>query len=286
MPECAARLKEAVERFLACPRCHAALAVGAGEIRCRGAACAFRGAVVDEVVLISNPDGTSYFDDKHQVMQHGNETEGVRCLCYEQQARFVEPYLRPGSVVLDVGCGPALPYSKHPDCFLIGLDPSLESLRANKTVDLRVHGTATALPLPDHSIDVILCFYSIHHMVGRTVSENEAIVTEALKEFARAVKPGGQVFIFEISPWSPFWLAQRGLWNLARRLLRSKLDMYFWSAHWLGVLAQAAFPKARPQKIRFGASLLKPFPPVFSMPWLRVPRILYPFDVLLYHWRF
>ena len=286
MLESAARLKEAIERFLACPRCYAALTVESSQIRCLGTACDFRGAVADDVVLIRTPDGASYFDGRYQVMQHGNANEGVRCLCYEQQARFVEPYLRPGSVVLDVGCGPALPYSKDPDCFLIGLDPSLESLRANKTVDLRVYGTAAALPVPDHSIDTVLCFYSIHHMVGETVKENQAMVARVLREFARVVKPGGQVFIFEVSPWLPFWLAQRAVWDVARHLLGSKLDMYFWSPRRLFDVGRAAFPEATPQRIRFGASPLKTFPPVFSMPWLKVPRLLYPFHVMLYHWHF
>ena len=42
------------------------------------------------------PGGGSPFDDTHELMQHGNEGEGVRCLCYTQQARFIERELAPG----------------------------------------------------------------------------------------------------------------------------------------------------------------------------------------------
>ena len=99
----------------------------------------------------------------------------------------------PSSVVLDVGCGPALPYRRDPRWFVIGLERSFESLRRNADVDLRVHGTATALPLADRSIDAIVCFYSIHHMVGATVTQNRALVNAAFQEFGRVLKLHGEL---------------------------------------------------------------------------------------------
>ena len=53
-------------------------------------------------------------DDRHAMMTAGNAQEGVRCLCYEDQAHVVEPLLKPGALVLDVGCGPTLPYTNRP----------------------------------------------------------------------------------------------------------------------------------------------------------------------------
>ena len=150
-------------------------------------------------------------------------------------------------------------------------------------MDLRVHGTATALPLSNHSLDAILCFYSIHHMVGRTVTENRSIVAGALREFARTLKPGGNLFIFEVSPWRLFLVAEQGVWNVARRLLDGKLDMYFWSSRSLSALAQAVFPNATLRTVPFRASPLSTFPPVFTLPRLKMPRFLYPFQVNLYH---
>jgi ubiquinone/menaquinone biosynthesis C-methylase UbiE len=281
----AALLEERAGRVLACPRCRSRLEAHSGAIRCRNTACGVRGTISDGVVLIGDRAGASYFDDKHQVMQQGNEADGVRCLCYQHQARIVEPYLQPGMVVLDVGCGPALCYARPPDCFLIGLDPSRDSLRSNPALDLRVHGTAAALPLPDDSLDAILCFYSVHHMVGRSVIETRAMVRDALREFARTLRPGGNLFVFDVSPWWPFWLAEQAVWNLARRALDSRLDMYFWSARSLTTLARAVLPHTSFRSVPFATSMLSTFPPVFSLPWLRVPRMLYPFDVNLYHWR-
>src|SRR5581483_2087834 len=138
--------------------------------------------------------------------------------------------LRPGSLVVDVGCGPALPYSRPPGVYIVGVDPSFESVRANKDVDLRIYGTAGKLPFNDGSVDAVVCLYSVHHMVGHARSRNVPIVREALREFGRVVKPGGDVLIFEIDPWWPFWVAQQALWDPARRLLGRSLDMHFWSS--------------------------------------------------------
>lgn len=275
---------EIIEKLLACPRCHSPLKVTDRDIDCHK--CGFKGTLADGVVLVEDPSDVSYFDDKYEVMQSGNQEEGVWRLCYEQQSQFVESYLKPGAVILDVGCGPTVPYKKNKDCFLIGLDASYASIRVNRSVDLRVYGDATALPLGDRSIDAVFCFYSIHHMIGQTVKDNREIVRKVLEEFGRVIKPGGSLLIFEVSPWFPFWVAEQGVWNWARQKLGSKLDMYFWSERSLAALGESLFPDASFKTISFKTSPLTTFPPAFSTPWLRVPRFLYPFSVNLYCWDF
>lgn len=277
-------LEETVERVLACPRCHARVDVSAGTVRCRDGWCAFRGAVKDGVVVLVEPDKPSAFDQHHQTMQAGNQGEGVRCLCYEQQTHFLQPFIRPGSTVLDAGCGPALPYARHDDVFIIGLDPSYPSVRANRALDLRIHGTAVSLPLPSRSVDTIVCLYSVHHMVGQTRGETRSTVANAFAEFGRVIKPEGDILVFEVSPWWPFWLTEQMGWNGMRRILGSKLDMYFWRAQALIELGARTFPHASLECVPFHASLLTAFPPSFRVPWLKVPRFLYPFSPMLYHW--
>jgi len=280
-PPTAADFDLRVESLLACPRCHGRLALRSIELVC--ATCGVLGLIEDDIVRIGARERPSSFDATYQLMQRGNEGEGVRCLCYEQQTRFLERELAPGMVVLDVGCGPSLSYTPPAGSLVIGLDPSIESLRQNRAVALRVHGTATSLPLPTHSLDAILCFYSIHHMVGQSIRDTHAAVLAALREFARTLKRGGHLFIFEVRPWWPVWIAEQGAWNIARRLLGPRLDMYFWSARALSALARAAFHGTAPQIITFRVRPQTTFPPVFSLPWLTVPRFLYPFDATLYH---
>jgi len=120
-------------------------------------------------------------------------------------------------------------------------------------------------------------------MVGGTRRQTRATVQAALREFARTLRPGGHLFIFEVRPWWPVWVIEQGVWNLARRALGPRLDMHFWSARALAALAREAFPGSALQTITFRVRELTTFPPVFSLPWLRIPRFLYPFDATLYH---
>ncbi|MBV9329807.1 MAG: class I SAM-dependent methyltransferase [Chloroflexi bacterium] len=281
----AAPLDAQIERLLACPRCRSPLSVQATEIECTSPTCGFGGLVAQDVAVMDDRSKISFFDDKHEVMQRGNEGEGVRCLCYDRQEELLAGYFRPGSVIVDVGCGPALPYQRTPDPFIIGVEPSFDSIRANTGVDLRVYGTALALPLPDRSVDTVVCLYSIHHMVGATRRANLSLVQGALREFGRVVKPGGEVLVFEIEPWAPFWLAEKMAWNSARNVLGRKLDMHFWSADVLDRLMHAVWPHARLRRQNFNAPWLSTFPPVFSMPWLKWPRFLYPFSPVLLDWQ-
>lgn len=273
-----------VERFLACPQSHLPLTVSGGQIRC--APSGFAGSLREGVAVMMTSDQTSFFDDKFEVMQSGHESEGEWSFCYAQQTELLSRYLRPGQVVLDVGCGPSLPYGRPSGCMVIGLEPSFRSIRANRDVDLRVYGSATAIPMAGASVDVVVCFYSIHHMVGATTEATAANVRRAFAEFGRVLRPGGMLFVFEMTPLTLFSLAQKAFWNPVRRLAPDKLDMYFWTAASLAEIGRSQLPAgATLEKIFFGASAFTMFPPAFSLPWIKVPRLIYPLDAKLYKWR-
>lgn len=274
-----------VEKYLACPRSHAPLRVSGDVISCPKSD--FAGAIRDGVAMMMPQTQVSFFDDKFEVMQAGHdESEGEWTFCYAQQAKLLSSYLRPGQVILDVGCGPSLPYQKPQGALVIGLEYSFRSIRPNQMVDLRVYGSATEIPMADASVDIVVCFYSIHHMVGDTKAATRANVTRAFHEFGRVLKTGGILFVFEMTPLSLFFWAQRLLWNTVRRLMPGKLDMYFWSARALTELGWNALPEgSQLEKVFFGASAFTMFPPMFSLPWIKIPRLLYPLDAKLYKWR-
>ena len=280
------RLALDVARRLACPICRGPLRVDATTVRCTVEAGHLDGMLADGVVLLGDRATVSFFDARHQVMELGKACEGAWCLCYAAQSKVVQSVLRPGTVVLDVGCGPSLPYTKPDDCYVIGLEASYESIRVNRALDMRVYGTAAALPLPDASIDTIVCFYSLHHMTGQTVEENRATIMRVFRELGRVVKPGGELLVFEVSPWEPAWIAERTAWNWARKAIGGRLDMFFYPEREYRAFGSRALPDATFSKQSFGLPMLSAFPPVFSLPWLQIPRALYPFDVNLYRWQF
>ncbi|HAF94614.1 MAG: hypothetical protein A2X34_03065 [Elusimicrobia bacterium GWC2_51_8] len=273
-----------IEKYLVCPKTHHPLLVRGEIISCT--ACGFKGRIWDGVAVMLDGDQTSFFDDKVEIIRQGILERGANWrFSAERQVALLESHFAPGQVILDVGCGPQLPY-KHPsEAFVIGLEPSAPSIRENHQVNLGVCGTATGIPMADHCVDLAVAFYSVHHMVGKTIRENDAIVEKVFSEFGRVLKPGGSLFVFETTPWKLFSALQRLLWNQARRCLDTRLDMYFRSAQSMFVLGRRAFPNATFETINYSYPPFKTFPPVFSLPWLHIPKILYPLEGRLYKWR-
>jgi SAM-dependent methyltransferase len=250
----------------------------------RCAVCSAEGLFTNEVLVARPLSNRSYFDDVYEVMQVGNHAEGTWDIFYKEQVSFLESNLKAGEVVVDIGCGPELPYSKQ-DALVIGVDASFESIRANRNVDLRVFASADRLPLIDHAVDTIVCFYSVHHMTGTTVAENQSIVAGVFREFSRVLKPSGRLMIFDVSPRWPFATLENIFWNTGRNKLGGALDMFFWKDRALCEVGLQAMPSAKFSQQSFGASSFQTFPPIFSQPNLRVPRMLYPFDINLYVWQ-
>jgi len=272
-----------VERWLSCPIGHGKLSVNEGRIT--SAEPSFKGEIVDDVALMSGGIQKSFFDDKFETMQRGHERKGEWDFCYAQQTALLRHYLKPGHTILDIGCGPKIPYERPEGTFLIGLEPSFNSIRANADVDLKVCAGSMSIPMPSASVDVIVCLYSIHHMVGRTRKETSGNVIASFSEFGRVLKPGGAIFVFEMTPVFLFRAIQDIGWDTLRRIAPGTLDMYFWSASALKDLSVAVMPKdALLERIVFGTSPFTTFPPAFSLPWFKVPRFIYPLDARLYKW--
>jgi SAM-dependent methyltransferase len=275
---------QAIEKYLACPETHHPLVAQGESISC--SSCNFKGTIRDDVAVMLDGNQPSFFDDTFEVMRQELLERGAswRIAC-ERQVALLQDHLKPGQIILDVGCGPCLPYQHPSEAFVIGLEPSLPSIRENKQVNLGVCGTSTSIPLGDYSVDLAVAFYSIHHMVGRTIAENDQIVRKAFSELARVIRPGGTLFVFEMTPWRVFAALQYVLWNQVRRLLGRKMDMYFRSRQSMLALGSEAFPGATLEVIEFGNSPFQTFPPIFSLPWFRLPKLLYPLEARGYKWR-
>lgn len=226
----------------------------------------------------------AYFDSRVDLMATNREA-GTEALCYTRQVELLESLLRPGMFVLDVGCGPALPYAPPSGVEVFGLDPSRESLRANRAINDGLVGTAESIPhIPDGAFDLVVAFYSLHHVTIETLNSTHTIRRQAFREMARVLRPGGELLVFEMSPrpWAA-WVQER-FWNSARTILGDRLDACFYTVRdyaQLGELAGLGPPTVQ----TFDCSPFETFPPILSLPWLRIPRCLFPFDAALYRWK-
>jgi ubiquinone/menaquinone biosynthesis C-methylase UbiE len=131
-------------------------------------------------------------------------------------------------LVLDVGTGPGIfPLgiaASLPELKFLGIDLSpamIETARANareRGLDEQVHfqlGSAYALPLPDKSVDLVLCVHTVHHLADPLAFFNEA---------ARALKQGGKYVIVDLRRDAPKPLAIffNLLWRLVIREERAR----------------------------------------------------------------
>jgi SAM-dependent methyltransferase len=279
-------LDESLVRVLACPRCHGPIDVGPTRLACKAERCGYAGRAANGVLLFADEGADSFFDERTDAMDRVVNDPGTRAVFYEAQGGAARRHLAGAPVILDVGCGAALQYPRPTGSRVIGLDLSIGLLRQNKDLDVAVYGSATELPIADHSVDRIVCFYAVHHFIGGSVAANRGTVERAFAEFGRALRPGGELLVFDLSPWWLLWRAQCMAWNGVRRMLGSRLDMFFWRANDLEQLAARQLGRpAHLDRDVFGADPLMFIPAGVGLSWLRVPRVLYPFKICLYRWR-
>lgn len=97
--------------------------------------------------------------------------------------------------LLDVGCGSGQGmrwfHGLYPEWSSVGIDPGDEGLRAARADGFRrvILGSATDLPLPDASVDLVICLDVLQHL---PLDGGDAA---ALSEMRRVLRPGGYVYI-------------------------------------------------------------------------------------------
>lgn len=113
--------------------------------------------------------------------------------------------VKPGSAVLDIGCGTGRLCAQLHDKNVLytGVDISAEQLnQAQKTCPSGkfVQATMTHLPVDDQSQDYVFMIASMHHLVGKDERE------QAAKEATRVLKKGGTLFVTVMGLWQKkYW---------------------------------------------------------------------------------
>ncbi|HEX5101946.1 MAG TPA: methyltransferase domain-containing protein [Polyangiaceae bacterium] len=153
--------------------------------------------------MTNDSEGRSraYYDD----FATGYERErhhGYHALLDELELGVALP-LAEGRDVLEVGCGTGLILGRLSAVArnAEGVDLSPGMLEKARARGLRVReASATELPYPDASFDLVLSFKVLAHVPD---------LPRALSEMARVCRPGGRVLAELYNPWSLRYLAKR-----------------------------------------------------------------------------
>ncbi|MGB9457511.1 MAG: class I SAM-dependent methyltransferase [Bryobacteraceae bacterium] len=110
----------------------------------------------------------------------------------------VEP-VKCAASILDIGCGTGRLLgaisARWPSARLFGVDPAermiLEAARLNRGGEFHI-AQAEALPLPSHSMDLVLSSISFHHWADQS---------KGLREIRRVLRPGGLFALADHTLW-------------------------------------------------------------------------------------
>jgi arsenite methyltransferase len=147
---------------------------------------------------------------------------------------------RPGDRILDVGCGPGFYVTElleavGPEGSVVGVDSSADMLavaaqRAEGHGNVQFHeADAASLPVPDADFERALCVQVLEYVRD---------VPAALTEMHRALRPGGQVLVWDVDWATVSWHAADR--QLTRRVLAA------WDKH----LTHPSLPRTLAPQLR------------------------------------
>src|SRR5579863_4378759 len=134
----------------------------------------------------------------------------IENLSEQELINFIEP--GPSEILLDTGCGTGVNILRlHSQVRnIVGIDFAWGLLeRCQKRIEAHriknahlCHASATAIPLPDGSVDRILCLSVMQYL-------NDDEFRQALREFVRVLTPGGVIILHVKNLSSLYWSTLR-----------------------------------------------------------------------------
>lgn len=225
-----------------------------------------------------NPVEPSRFFNSNAGAYHG--TDAGMGSVNELAARHIEEGVS-GRVLSIGGMWPRHAPEAIANLDLVVADVSDEMLRPHREAGIStVLDDARALSFPDDSFDHVVLPLVLHHITEQSWRAARREVDKVIREVARVLKKGGRVWISEFAVSPPVYWAEAvaapittlllGFADIPLVVMHTE-DFYRRALARECFSAVASYYPAPPD-----ASWRDPIRPVIGLPWLKVPRGLYP----------
>jgi len=127
-----------------------------------------------------------------------------------------------GKDVLDIGNGGVFAYDTEQAASVTAVDisPAMLDRIEDPAVRKVVADARDLVGINDESVGVVVFSFSLHHITGDTVAESVGSLRNALASAARALRPGGTLFVAEpVVRSAVMWAIERACFPLVRWLL-------------------------------------------------------------------
>lgn len=188
-----------------------------------------------------------------------------------------------GHVISVGGLWPgATPDTVPENTTVIDIASNMLELWSDFPVETKV-ADALDLPFESNSVGALVYPMVLHHLCEGTARDAREKVRQAFKEAERVLTPDGKLFIVDYEIWPPVYAVEIAMAPLTRRLLATKdipLVVMHSQRFYRRALQEAGFSKT--ERIETGENE-HPFAmiqPVIGLPWLVVPRFVYPVNPL------
>jgi ubiquinone/menaquinone biosynthesis C-methylase UbiE len=164
-----------------------------------------------------------------------------RLTCYRHMQRVVEREIRGSDHLLDIGNGGFFNYDTATVGHVTAVDLFLENGPGPTSNSSFREGSFLNLPFPDQSFDCVLQQNVLHHVTGRTVSENFVNMRQCISEMFRILRPGGKAVVVESTVGPLFNLFERVVYRPFLWIKRGGHPVTFqFTANQLNAAAQKA----------------------------------------------
>jgi ubiquinone/menaquinone biosynthesis C-methylase UbiE len=198
----------------------------------------------------------------------------------ELAARYIEEGVS-GRVLSVGGLWPRYSLGVASKLDLVVADVSEEMLQPLREAGLStVVEDARALSFPDGGFDHVVLPLVLHHITEQSWRAARREVNKVLGEVARVLKPGGHVWISEFSVRRPVYWAEAAAAPITKLVL-GLMDIPLVVMHTADFYRSALLREDFSELASYypdppGASWRDRIRPIIGIPWLQVPRVLYP----------